>query len=173
MSLSRTVVPNEVGLPRDRDGHGAGCGGVDFTKYPTSHWKNNNTTQSLSLCQASGSSYNDGEYSMKIFWPHEPCRPGPALTPQAPAQKKPKEKAKRILSSTPCTAYTERKNKYQKTNHQDEQQQHPILEPLPLPRTIQHLPLLPLRTPPPHHPPAPLPHPQQKPTLPLHLVPTL
>lgn len=31
--------------------HGAGCGGVDFTKYPTSHWKNNNTntTQSLSL----------------------------------------------------------------------------------------------------------------------------
>lgn len=49
MSLSRTVVPNEVGLPRDRDGHGAGCGGVDFTKYPTSHWENNNTTQSLPL----------------------------------------------------------------------------------------------------------------------------
>lgn len=115
MSLSRTVVPNEVGLPRDRDGHGAGCGGVDFTKYPTSHWETNNTAQSLPLSSvASGSSYNDGEYSMKIFWPHEPCRPGPALTPQAPAQKNQKKKQKESSPQLHAQHIPKEKSKYQK-----------------------------------------------------------
>lgn len=58
------------------------------------------TPPSHCLSQASGSSYNDGEYSIKIFWPHEPCRPDPAPTPQAPAQKtKRKGKKNPLLNS--------------------------------------------------------------------------
>lgn len=70
----------------------------------------NNTAQSLPLSSvASGSSYNDEEYSITIFWPHEPCRPGPALTPQAPAQKNKKKGKKNPLLNSMHSIYRKKK----------------------------------------------------------------